>query len=108
MSTGHGYTGRRFTKDEISNTDFSSQECLDYVKRYLLNQDEHPVAKGVLKRMVDVGYDSLTEKQQNVARIAFQKHLCVCGRCEEFLWEEADFIEENGLCTWCQQSWDNQ
>lgn len=105
----HNYEGIHMTNTEIDELEnsFNSQECLDFVEDYLFDMLENDTAIGVCKYMIKQGYNSLSDKQKRVIKIAIQQHILKCGRCEEFLWEEANYIIDNGLCTYCQQVWDN-
>jgi hypothetical protein len=105
----HGYSGTHMSKTEIAELENSldSQDCLDFVENHLIDMLDNDVAIGVCKFWASNGYSSLSEKQKNVAMISLQQNLLKCGRCDEFVWEEAAFIIDNGLCTYCQQVWDN-
>ena len=106
----HGFSGRHMRKDEINEWEctFDSEECIQFINELIKAESlENNAAIGVSKVYLDSGYNYLSEKQKNVFKTVLQQNLLKCGRCEVFLWEEADYIIDNGLCPACQQSWDN-
>jgi len=104
----HGYNGKYMTRAEIDELEhtFDSDECLKFVKS-LLDSLDNDEAFGVCRYYLHNGYETLSEKQKKVFKIALQQNLLKCSRCEDFYWIEAEFVIDNGLCSYCQQSWDN-
>lgn len=104
----HGYTGIPLTTDEINDLEpFNDEACIDFLES-LLDELDDSMHEGITKQVISKGYDSLSDKQKMVFKNYILKPVLVkCGRCEEFLWEEANYIHENGLCTYCQKMWDN-
>lgn len=104
----HEYTGKSLTDAEINDLEpFDDDECIDFLKN-LLDELDDPMHIGITKKVIEDGYNSLSSQQQLVFKTYILKPvLQKCGRCDTFLWEEADFIRENGLCTYCQEIWDN-
>lgn len=104
----HGYIGISLTSDEIDNLEpFDDENCNDFFET-LLDELDDPMHIVITKQVINNGYNSLSDKQKMIFKTYILKPTLVkCGRCEEFLWEEADYIRENGLCTYCQEIWDN-
>lgn len=104
----HGYTGISLISNEIDNLEPFDDECCNDFFETLLDELDNPMHIGITKQVIDNGYNSLSDKQKMVFKIyILEPNLLKCGRCEQFLWEEADYIRENGLCTYCQKMWDN-
>lgn len=105
---GHGYTGKHFSSNEIDDMEPFDDTCCNDFFEILLDELDNQMHIGITKQVINNGYNSLSDKQKMIFKTYILKPALVkCGRCEEFVWEEADYIRENGLCTYCQKIWDN-
>jgi RNA polymerase-binding transcription factor DksA len=65
--------------------------------------------KGIAARMLDKGYESLSEKQKYVFDKMIEEHsLQECSHCGQTIpWEEITAAQANGgMCSWCQHQWE--
>lgn len=94
---------------EVLENEFDSDHCNDLVESLIENEIlEEDIHIGIAKLFLAVGYEKLSEKQKLVfKRYILMPNLCKCRRCEEFIWEECSFIEDEGLCTYCSQCFNN-
>jgi len=102
-------TGIFMSRKEIDDLErtFDESECVEFVKG-LIETLDNDIAVGVCKFFVKNGYDKLSDKQKNVFKITLQHNLMKCRICEDdgFSWGEAQFIIDNGLCSFCKHKWD--
>jgi len=62
--------------------------------------------EGIAKRVIDKGFESLTDKQKFVFEKSISYYIYdICSRCGiEIPWCEMSAAEDNGgRCSWCQQ-----
>jgi len=100
------------SKDDIvklENT-FSSGSFLSFIDE-ILSDDfwrgryESPDDKifNVLETIASCGYQSLSGEQKDLFICEMSDYLQRCGRCGEFNWSEATYIEFNGYCAYCER-----
>jgi hypothetical protein len=88
---------KRYLEEDFNNF---IQELLDNKR---LNDSKE---EGIVKLIIDKGFDSLTDKQKFVFEQAISHYVYEeCSRCgEDIPWSEMSAAEDNGgQCSWCQQ-----
>ena len=106
-----GFRATRMRREEIDELEgtFDESECLEFVEGLIESESlDNDIAVGVCKFFVENGYEALSDKQKNVLKITLQQNVLKCGRGDacDFSWGEAQFIIDNGLCSYCQHVWD--
>lgn len=87
--------------DSIKNND---ENLKDYVSELLnLNWIENnSAAEGVAKVFVNIGSDNLSNKQiHTLARHGILPHFSVCHICGDADWNQMSFIQDQDVCSWC-------
>lgn len=98
------------------NFDFEDPDFLGFLQELLNSgildekEDLDKMCIGISKKAIDEGWDSLSEKQQNVLQIMCDK-ICDdrCTHCGDSIpWCEMMFaIEHKGMCTHCVHIWED-
>jgi len=86
---------------------YSEEDFADFMQELIENKRlNEPKEYGIVKLVIDKGYDSLSDKQKfvfekSIDPFVFDK----CSRCGiEIPWCEMSAAEDNGhMCSWCQQ-----
>ena len=91
----------------MSTQNYSGEEFIDFIQE-LIDGDRFSDSKevGIAKRVIDKGYQSLSDKQKFVFENAISHFVYGdCIRCGlEIPWSEMSAAEANGgMCGWCQQ-----
>ena len=106
----------RVQKKNINSMDekeiFERNADPDFLKyvQYIVDNDVLTKAeRGISARMLDKGYDTLSEKQQYVFDRMIEEHsITECIHCGQSIpWVEMMAARENGgMCSWCQRQWE--
>lgn len=86
---------------------YSEEDINSYLQELLDNDSlNDSKEKGIVKLVIDKGFDMLTSKQKYVFEKALEPYITEeCTRCGlDIPWCEMSAAEDNGgKCSWCQQ-----
>lgn len=98
------------------NFDYRDEDFTGFLKElldshlYEQGNEYDETFEGIAKRTIDKGWDSLTDKQQDVIRIRVEQ-ICPsrCSHCLDSIpWcEMLSAIEHYGKCSHCVKLWDD-